>query len=40
MPLEKADDRREQRGIGRAAAQLICPDSGQVQEPQRAPFVR
>ena len=40
MPLEKADDRREQGRIGRTPAQLVCPDSGQVQEPHRPPFVR
>ena len=40
MSLEKPDESREQGRIGRAAPQLVCPDSGQVQEPQRAPFVR
>ena len=40
MSLEKPYQRREQGGVGRAAPQLVCPDSGQVQEPQRAPFVR
>ena len=39
MRFEKADQRREQRRLARSRAQLICPDSGQVQEPPRAPFV-
>lgn len=31
--LEEAQQRGEKRGIGRSGAQLVCPDSGQVEEP-------
>ena len=37
--LEKADQGREQGRIGRPAPELICPDSGQVQEPPGPAFV-
>ena len=37
--FEKADQRREQRRIGRPAPELICPDSGQIQEPLGPAFV-
>jgi len=33
MGFEEADERREKRGIGRSGPQLLCPDSGQVEEP-------
>lgn len=40
MRLEESDQAREKRRIGRAAAQLLCLDSGQGQEPLGAAFVR
>ena len=40
MRLQKPDQCGEQAGLSGAGAQLICPDSGQVQEPPRPPFVR
>ena len=39
MGLKKSDQRREQPGLACSSPQLLCPDSGQVQEPHRAPFV-
>lgn len=40
MRLEESDQAGEKRRIGRAAAQLVCLDSGQGKEPLRAAFVR
>ena len=37
--LEKPQKRREQRRLSRPRPQLIRPDSGQVKEPPRPPFV-
>ena len=39
MSLEKTDQRRQKRRIGRPGAKLFCPNSGQVKEPPRPPFV-
>jgi hypothetical protein len=39
MGLEKTDQGCEQRRFVRPLAKGICPDSGQVQEPPRPPFV-
>ena len=39
MRFQEGNQRREKLRISGAAAQLACPDSGQVQEPVRAPFV-
>ncbi len=33
MRLEKAQECGEQRGLGRAGAKLVRPDSGQIDEP-------
>ena len=33
--FEKANERGEQRRVARLALQLVCPDSGQVEEPLR-----
>ena len=33
MRFEEADDAGEQRGFADTAAKLVCPDSGQVDEP-------
>jgi hypothetical protein len=30
--FEKSDEAGKQRGLSRAAAKLVCPDSGQVEE--------
>jgi hypothetical protein len=37
--LQESKQRAEQDRLVGPGAQLICPNSGQVQEPQRAPFV-
>ena len=39
MRFEEAQQRGEQRGFARLRPQLICPDSGQVEEPLRPPLV-
>ena len=39
MSLEEAYACGEQRGIGSAAPQLICPDTGQIEEAMRPPVV-
>lgn len=39
MRFEKCDEAGEQCGVGRPPPKLVCLDSGQVQEPLRAPFV-
>ena len=40
MRLEEADQRGEQAPARpRRRAKLVCPDSGQVEEPLRPPFV-
>ena len=39
MRLEKADDGAEQCRLAHPMPKVICPDSGQVQEPPGAPFV-
>ena len=39
MRLEKAEQRREQRRLARPLSKLICPDSGQVQEPPGPPLL-
>ena len=39
MRFEEAYDSREQRGLTDSAAELVCPDSGQVDEPLSPPFV-
>ena len=37
--LEEAQQRGEKRRIARSAPKLVCPDSGQVEEPLRPAFV-
>jgi hypothetical protein len=39
MGFEEAEQRREQYRVIRLAAKLICPDSGQVEEPSRPALV-
>ena len=39
MRFEKADQGREQRRVCRSGAKLVCPDSGQVDEPLSPPPV-
>jgi hypothetical protein len=39
MRLEEGDQRGEQARLVRPGAELVCPDSGQGEEPPRAPFV-
>jgi two-component system cell cycle response regulator DivK len=39
MRLQKGDQSGEKRRLPGPAAKLVCPDSGQGQEPLRAPFV-
>ncbi len=39
MRLEKGDQRHQQKRIAGPRAQFICPDSGQVKEALRPPFV-
>ena len=39
MGLQEPDQCREKRWIGCSFAKLISPDSGQVKEPARPPFV-
>jgi hypothetical protein len=39
MRLKEPQQRREQCGLRRTRAKLIRPDSGQVKEPLRPPFV-
>jgi hypothetical protein len=38
MRFQEGDQRRQQAHIARAPAQLVCPDSGQVEEPPRPLF--
>ena len=37
--FKEADECAEQGRLADPIAEVICPDSGQVQEPPRAPFV-
>ena len=37
--FEEAQQRREQRRLGRPRPKLVRPDSGQVEEPLRPPLV-
>jgi hypothetical protein len=37
--FEKSDETGKQRGLSRAAAKLVCPDSGHVDEPLRPPRI-
>ena len=39
MRLEEADQRGEQRRVAGSRPKLVCPDSGQVEEPLRPPLV-
>jgi hypothetical protein len=39
MSLEKPDQARQKLRLARSRPKLICPDSGQVKEPLRSPFV-
>ena len=39
MPFQECDQRRKQRRIIRLVPKLVCPDSGQVQEPLGPTFV-
>ena len=39
MRLEEAQSGGEQRRVAGPAPKLVCPNSGQVEEPPRAPFV-
>lgn len=39
MRLEEADQSREQGRLARSLAKLIRPNSGQVEEAPRPPFV-
>lgn len=39
VPLEEADECSEQRRFGGSRPKLLCPDSGQVDEPLRPPSV-
>jgi hypothetical protein len=40
MRFEETEERRKQGRLRGAPAQVVCVDSGQVQEPPRAAFVR
>jgi hypothetical protein len=37
--FEKSDETGKQRGLSRAAAKLVCPDSGQVEEAPGPPVM-
>jgi hypothetical protein len=39
MRFKEAEKRSQERRLGRALAQLLSPDSGQVDEPVRPTFV-
>ena len=39
MRFQKRDQRRKQHRVVRPAPKLICPNSGQVEEPLRPPLV-
>ena len=39
MRLEKPQQGGEQRGIAGSGAKLVCPDSGQVEEPLSPPLL-
>jgi hypothetical protein len=39
MRFEEPNHRREKRRISHALAKLVCPDSGQIEEPLRPAFV-
>ena len=40
MRFEESEDGRKQGRLGCKASQLLCVDSGQVEEPLGAAFVR
>ena len=40
MCFQEGNQRSEQAGVVSLGSQLVCPDSGQVEEPPRATFVR
>jgi len=39
MRFEEADERSQERGFGRPRPKLVCPDSGQVEEPLSPPLL-
>ena len=39
MRFEKPQQRGKKRRLARSGAKLVCPDSGQIEEPLRPPLV-